>query len=202
MPMHYVCEKAVGPSRTCEFRSGKLILQQPVDRPQMKKLLETGKTDLLDKFISKRGRPFKAFLALKDGKVEFEFAPRGAKQKSPGSGAPKEPPPKLDFTGQEPVGQCPKCGGRIFEADGAYVCERCQAERKACKFKINKVIAQQPIVRDQAAKLLKEHRTDVLDKFISRAGRPFKAYLVLDDAGKVTFDFPPRDLNESSSHVE
>jgi len=33
----------------------------------------------------------------------------------------------------------------------------------------------------------------LLDKFISKAGRPFPAYLVMDDHGKVTFDFPPRD---------
>jgi hypothetical protein len=26
----------------------------------------------------------------------------------------------------------------------------------------------------------------------SKTGRPFTAHLVMDDAGKVTFDFPPR----------
>jgi hypothetical protein len=41
-------------------------------------------------------------------------------------------------------------------------------------------------------KLLNERKTDLLQKFISKAGRPFAAYLVMDDAGKVTFDFPPR----------
>ena len=37
------------PSPTCDFKSGKIILQQPVAREQMTKLLATGKTDLLDK---------------------------------------------------------------------------------------------------------------------------------------------------------
>ena len=46
----------------------------------MAKLLTGGKTDLLHKFISKKGRPFSAFLARgSDGKVSFEFAPREAK---------------------------------------------------------------------------------------------------------------------------
>ncbi len=76
----YLCEKAVGPNRSCDFRSGKIILQRTIEPEQMKKLLTTGKTDLLHRFISKKGRPFSAFLARgDDGKVRFEFAPRAPK---------------------------------------------------------------------------------------------------------------------------
>src|SRR6266568_1116674 len=195
MAMQYVCEKAVGPGRTCDFRSGKIILQRPIERAQMQKLLETGKTDLLEKFISKKGRPFKAFLVAKDGKVGFEFEPRKARAKTgaPKSAAPKEAGPKIDFTGQEPLGKCPKCGGPVFETEAGYVCERSQADKRPCKFKISRVILQQPIDRAQAAKLLSESKTDLMNKFISKAGRPFPAYLVMDDMGKVTFEFPPRE---------
>lgn len=191
LPMHYTCEKAVGQNRTCDFRSGKVILQQQITREQMQKLLAGGRTDLLDKFISKRGRPFKAFLVLKDKRVEFEFQERAARKKA--DGKPKEPAPKLDFSGQTSLGKCPRCGSRVFEAPDAFVCERGQEEKKPCKFKIGKVIAQQPIDPTQAVKLLENHRTDLLDKFISRTGRPFKAYLLIDELGKVAFDFPPRD---------
>jgi DNA topoisomerase III len=48
----------------------------------MTKLLETGKTDLLDKFVSMRTRrSFKAFLAWdpEAGKVSFAFEPRDSK---------------------------------------------------------------------------------------------------------------------------
>jgi DNA topoisomerase-3 len=83
---NYVCEKAV-PTLTqatasCDFKSGKIILQQPVAPEQMRKLLETGKTDLLDKFVSMRTRrAFKAFLAWdpEAGKVSFQFEPRTSK---------------------------------------------------------------------------------------------------------------------------
>jgi DNA topoisomerase-3 len=78
----YVCEHAVGANVTCDFKSGKIILQQPVAREQMSKLLETGKTDLLEGFVSnKTRRKFKARLAYdkKEGKVSFEFEPRAAK---------------------------------------------------------------------------------------------------------------------------
>ncbi len=197
LPMQYVCERSVGPARSCGFRAGKVILQQPLERPQAQKLLQTGKTDLLERFISRKGRPFKAFLVLKDGEVGFEFEPRAARSKAAASkaatGQPGTPPPTLDFTGQEPLGVCPKCRGRVFEAQAAYLCEKSQAAKRPCKFKINKVILQQAINRAQAARLLAEQRTDLLSKFISKTGRPFSAYLVMDDEGNVTFDFPPRE---------
>ncbi len=79
---NYVCARAVPtaaqPTPSCTFKSDKVILQQPVERAQMEKLLATGKTDLLDKFVSMRTRrAFKAHLAWdkEAGKVNFEFAP-------------------------------------------------------------------------------------------------------------------------------
>ena len=94
----YVCEKSVPtlaqPTPSCDFKSGQIILQQPVMREQMSKLLETGKTDMLDKFVSMRTRrPFKAMLAWdkEAGKVSFEFAPSKfppRKTAAAGAGAP------------------------------------------------------------------------------------------------------------------
>ncbi|HWH75153.1 MAG TPA: DNA topoisomerase III, partial [Methylibium sp.] len=78
----YVCEHAVGAHVTCDFKSGKIILQQPVAREQMSKLLSEGRTELLENFVSnKTRRKFKARLAwdAKEGKVGFEFEPRAAK---------------------------------------------------------------------------------------------------------------------------
>jgi DNA topoisomerase III len=75
----YVCEHSVGAKITCDFKSGKIILQQPVPREEMTRLLHTGKTALLENFVSnKTRRKFKAFLAFdaKEGKVSFEFEPR------------------------------------------------------------------------------------------------------------------------------
>jgi DNA topoisomerase-3 len=79
--MSYVCEKSVGPERSCDFRSGKVILQQEIAAAQMQKLLTEGRTDLLEGFISSRtNRKFKAFLTRgADGKVGFEFEARPEK---------------------------------------------------------------------------------------------------------------------------
>ena len=83
---NYVCEKAVPtegqPTPTCNFKSGKIVLQQVVEREQIAKLLSTGKTDLLEKFVSNRTRrAFKAFLSwnAEEDKVVFEFEPRTSK---------------------------------------------------------------------------------------------------------------------------
>ncbi|MFO1414689.1 MAG: DNA topoisomerase III [Burkholderiales bacterium] len=75
--MAYVCEKSVGPGKTCDFRSGRTILQRAIEPAQMTKLLTEKKTDLLQ-FVSQRTRrPFSAFLVVqKDGKVGFEFEAR------------------------------------------------------------------------------------------------------------------------------
>ena len=78
----YVCERSVGAPVTCDFKSGKIILQQPVPPEEMTRLLTTGKTALLENFVSnKTRRKFKAFLAYdaKEGRVTFEFEPRAAK---------------------------------------------------------------------------------------------------------------------------
>ncbi len=96
---NYVCSKAVPTlaqtTPSCDFKSGQIILQQPIEREQMSKLLQTGKTDLLEKFVSNRTRRnFKAFLVWDGaaGKVNFEFEQREGKypaRKTAGAAAAK-----------------------------------------------------------------------------------------------------------------
>ncbi|MCP2937115.1 topoisomerase C-terminal repeat-containing protein, partial [Salmonella enterica subsp. enterica serovar Typhimurium] len=73
--MKYVCENAVGSPKSCDFTTGKIILQQEISREQIGKLLDQGRTDLLTGFKSSRtGRNFKAYLVKQpDGKIGFEF---------------------------------------------------------------------------------------------------------------------------------
>ncbi|MCU6501072.1 DNA topoisomerase III [Rugamonas sp. A1-17] len=89
MGLAYVCENSVAKPKTCDFRSGRIILQQEILPEQMAKLLNEGKTDLLPGFVSQRTRrPFKAFLTKgKDGKISFEFEERKAKAPAKGKAA-------------------------------------------------------------------------------------------------------------------
>jgi DNA topoisomerase-3 len=81
----YVCDQ----TPECKFRTGKVILQKEISAEQVKKLLETGRTDLIPKFISKKNRPFSAYLKLEGAKVGFEFEPRkAAPKKAPAAKKP------------------------------------------------------------------------------------------------------------------
>jgi len=94
MGLAYVCEQTVAKPKGCDFRSGRIILQQEILPEQMAKLLNDGKTDLLPGFVSQRTRrPFKAFLVKgKDGKISFEFEERKAKAPAKGKAAAKAEP--------------------------------------------------------------------------------------------------------------
>jgi DNA topoisomerase III len=111
----YVCERSVGPERTCDFRSGKIILQRPIEPEQMVKLLATGRTDLLHRFISKKGRPFSAFLVRQpDGKVGFEFAPRPAKKTAARVGAAEAEKP-VPATAPKPAARDAAVERNVYE---------------------------------------------------------------------------------------
>jgi hypothetical protein len=51
----------------------------------MRKMLAVGKSDVLHRFISKKGRPFDAALTLERGKIGWEFAKRARPQPAAGS---------------------------------------------------------------------------------------------------------------------
>jgi DNA topoisomerase-3 len=107
----YVCEKAVGAERSCDFRSGKMILQQPIERAQMQKLLATGRTDLFTRFISKKNRPFKAYLAkTAEGKIGFEFearVPRKTPAQEPGPATAYKTRPVRGAKAEAPAAKAP-----------------------------------------------------------------------------------------------
>ncbi len=105
----YLCNNAAGAEKSCTFRMSKTILQRAVPPEQVVKLLSAGKTDLLDKFISKkgRGRPFSAYLKLDKGKVGFEF-----EERAPKAGPGKKPAPRGRFAKKTPVAEAPISGSK------------------------------------------------------------------------------------------
>jgi DNA topoisomerase-3 len=101
-PMAYLCEKSVGPNKSCDFRSGKVILQQEIAPEQMRKLLDDGRTDILRGFVSNRTRrKFAAFLVRKpDGGVGFEFEPRAPRAGKAAAGKDSEASPSEASAGK------------------------------------------------------------------------------------------------------
>jgi DNA topoisomerase-3 len=123
-----------------------------------------------------------------DFKAEFDFG-----QNSSGD---EEAP---DFSAQEPLGPCPKCGARVYEHGMSYTCEKAVGPGKTCDFRSGRMILQQPIEREQMQKLLATGRTDLLNGFISKKGRRFKAFLVKNPDGKIGFEFQPRKEKPAAS---
>jgi DNA topoisomerase-3 len=81
-PMAYLSESALDGETKKGLRISKIILSKEITAENIKQLLTAGKTELITGFISKRRKPFEAYLILaKNGTVSFEFPPRKTKSK-------------------------------------------------------------------------------------------------------------------------
>src|SRR5213080_764144 len=103
------------------------------------------------------------------------------------------------------LGLCPRCGAEtgeiIKENSRAYGCTSWKSrEETGCGFVIWKKVAGRTLTPEIARQLLEEGRTrEVISGFRSRAGKPFRARLVLTPEGKVEFDFPARPTRDGDS---
>ena len=168
----------------CEFSLWKVVSGREWAPEEIAELVTKRFVGPLTGFRSRMGRPFSAGIRLTDEfRLEFDFG-HGTNSEQ-GEEAP-------DFSSQEQIGACPKCGARVYEHGAAYVCEKAVGSARSCDFRSGKVILQQPVERAQMQKLLETGRTDLLPRFISKKGRPFKAFLVKTSAGRVGFEFLPR----------
>jgi len=173
----------------CEFSMTKVPGGRQFEIAEVEELLRERTIGPLQGFRSKMGRPFAAILRIvkdeeiKNFKLEFDFGQND--DDADGEG--------VDFTGQTPLGPCPKCGAGVYEMGLAYVCEHQVAKPKTCDFRSGRIILQQEILPEQMAKLLNEGKTDLLPGFVSqRTRRPFKAFLVRGKDGKISFEFEER----------
>ncbi|MEO7106732.1 MAG: DNA topoisomerase III, partial [Rhodoferax sp.] len=190
----YTCTGKSGAEEGCGFSFGKSPAGRTFEPAEVEQFLRDKHIGPLDGFRSKAGWPFVAEMVIKfddetkNYKLEFDF---GDDKKGEESGE------IIDFSGQESLGKCPKCGGSVFEHGKNYVCEKSvptlALPTPSCDFKTGQIILQQPIERTQMHKLLETGKTDLLDKFVSmRTRRAFKAMLAWDaEAGKVNFEFAP-----------
>ena len=168
----------------CDFSLWKVTSGREWSPEEVAELVTKRYVGPLTGFRSRLGKPFSGGVRLNDEfRIEFDFG-----QPRPGEEGAEAP----DFSAQESLGACPKCGARVFEHGVAYLCERSVGPQHGCDFRSGKIILQQPVEQAQMQKLLATGRTDLLTRFISRKGRPFKAYLVKTPDGKVGFEFQAR----------
>ena len=168
--------------QACDFGFWKILAGRQLEPAEASQLIATREVGPLDGFRSKIGRAFSANLVLNDAfAIEFSWGDKNGD----GDEAP-------DFSGQESLGACPKCSASVFETPNSYVCEKGVGANRTCDFRSGRIILKRPIEREQMQKLLSTGKTDLLEKFISKKGRPFSAYLVRQGDGKIGFEFEQR----------
>ena len=84
------------------------------------------------------------------------------------------------------VGKCPLCGNDVARMKFGYGCRGYRDN--GCKFTVRNVICGRIISLSNMKLLLTNGKTSKIRGFISKNGKPFDAYLKLEN-GKVVFDF-------------
>ena len=170
-------------SPACDFGFWKILGGRQLEPAEAEALIRDREVGPLEGFRSRLGRAFAAKLRLTDAlEVQFDFGQ--------GDGEGDEAP---DFTGQVPLGPCPKCRSSVFETANAYVCEKAVGADKTCDFRSGRTILSRGVEREQMQKLLATGKTDLLQFVSARTKRPFSAFLVRQPDGKVGFEFEARD---------
>jgi len=151
-------------------------------------LLKEGKVGPLDGFISKAGKPFSAQIVLEDNKAKFDF------------GNTAEDDENQDLSQFPVICNCPVDGAPVRETPNAYVCENYKrAKDEGCSFRVGRTILGKPIPPEAFTKLVSDKKTDLLKGFRSnRTKRLFDAHLVLQEGGKVGFEFPARPAKKGA----
>ena len=174
--------------KKCDFALWKILAGRQFEIAEMEALITQREVGPLQGFRSKMGRLFDANIKLNDDlEMKFDFGGNG-----------EETAEEVDFSGQESLGKCPRCGSGVFDHGMSYTCEKAVGGARSCDFKTGKIILKRPIEREQVVKLLAAGRTDLLPKFTSKKGRPFSAYLVMGAGGKVGFEFEPRQAKAAA----
>ena len=173
-------EKAYGcDNAECKFRGlGKNICKRDISVDEARKILTEGKSDLIEDFTSKRGKPFPAFLVLEANKVGFEFPPR-----APPADATRFP------VVAGIVGMCKKHNVGIIETETHYQSEE---NSEGCKISIMREVSKRVITREEAKELVEKKKIGPFEDFTSKAGKPFTATLYLKGNESVGYRFAKR----------
>ena len=165
--------------QNCDWLMWKTMASRQFEPEEVHELLARGRVGPLQGFRSKIGRPFEALVKLGDDKKPvFDFG---------GNGLDAEQ--RVDKEKHEAIGLCPICHkGQVHVLTRSFACENAIRTPKTCSFRVSKTILHREIPKEQVEKLITTGKTDLLHKFISRKGRPFSAYLKLEN-GKIGFEF-------------
>jgi DNA topoisomerase-3 len=174
------------------FRIGRLMCQKPITREYAIQLVGEGKTELIKGFISKKGRPFDAFLKREGAKFTWEFPPRAPKLDKDGKPIARKSKAPPDLSKAKVIGQSKTFNGEILEAGDSYYVRRPDQDNRIV-FTMKRHVCAKEIPPGELQNLLENGRTNLIEGFMSKRMTPFNAYLVLSkNRAKADFEFPPR----------
>ena len=85
----------------------------------------------------------------------------------------------------EVVGVCPVCGNNVIRSKYGY---SCLGYKEGCKFQISDYICNRIISKNNVIKILRDGSSAKIEGFVSKNGKKFDAYLVLEN-NKINFKF-------------
>lgn len=161
-----------------EFYIWKTIGGRVLSPAEADVLLEQGRVGPFEDFVSRRGFPFAATIELlESGKANLLFASDLEDEQDPAT--------------LRKLTACPKkgCDGEVLVAASSFRCSK-SFNGGDCDFKLGRTICSRELATDEVRPLFERRRSDLLEGFLSKRGKKlFKAYLLLDDKGKLAFEF-------------
>jgi DNA topoisomerase-3 len=195
-PTNYVLRQRDGDGWTETFKVGRMMCQKAITREQAIQLVTDGKTELIEKFTSKKGRPFDAYLVRQGARVTWEFPPRKPREGAAknGKSAPRKPKPPVDLAQAVRLGESKLHGGDLYQTEDAFVVAKRQPnESPRVVFQMKRNLCGKEISAEEAERLVELGKTNLIEGFVSKRGSNFSAYLTLSkDKKKAEFEFPPR----------
>jgi DNA topoisomerase-3 len=169
------------------------MCQKAIPREAAIQLVTTGKTDLIQGFISKKGRPFDAFLKREAGRIAWEFPPRKAKVDKDGNPIVRKAKAPLDLSAAQVLGPSARHkGGELVATAEAFYVRKPEQDNRVV-FTLKRQLCGREIPEDEVRRLCAEGKTGLIPGFMSKRGQAFSAYLALSPTGaKAEFEFPPR----------
>ncbi|HLP06798.1 MAG TPA: DNA topoisomerase 3 [Opitutaceae bacterium] len=194
-PTSYILREREGEGWKQTFSVPRRLCQKEITRETATKLVAEGKTDVIEGFISKRGRPFNAFLLRNGERLAWEFPPRPKKAEGEdGKKGTRKAKAPVDLTGATQIGKSEAHGGAdILQAADAYYVTKPGTDAPRIVFKMAREICKKEITPTDVSQLLTGGRTELIEGFTSKRGSAFSAYLVLSKKkDRSEFEFPER----------
>ena len=161
----------------CKFKGMKTVMcHREISVDEAKKLFSDGKSDLFDEFISKKNRPFSAYLVKKGNGIRYEFPLR----------TKTDHLPKFEIK-PGVVAVCPRHKCDIIETATHF---QVKDEASGCKIQIARQVSGREITRDEAKTLIENNELGPFDNFISKkTSNPFSSLLYLKKNEAIGYRF-------------